>query len=390
MIKHSEAVKIVLNQDFLTDIESIRIEDVCGKILAQDIYSEINMPPFRKSMVDGFACRKSDLNKSLNIIGEIKAGDVNISDIGKEQTMKIMTGAKVPDSADIVVPVEEVEVNGNFVKILNKNSSENISPVGEDIKIGDKVLSVGTMITPPVAGVIASLGFNEVKVHKFPEIGIIVTGDEILEPGNVLTSGKIFNSNAYQLIANIKKIGARPKYYGIVNDSASEIENIIKNAIEENDICIITGGVSMGDYDFVAPAIKKTGLKVHFDSVAAQPGRPLVFASSANKFVFGMPGNPVSGFVIFETIVKPLIYKIMNHNFRANEFPFKLAGGLTRKKAQRKSFYPVILNSDNTVSAVKYHGSAHLNAYIDAFGIIAMEEGVYIINDGDFVNVRLV
>lgn len=390
MIKHSEALQIVLNQYFLTDVENIKIEDVCGRILANDIYSEINMPPFRKSMVDGFACRKSDLNKSLCIIGEIKAGDDNIIDVGLEQTVKIMTGAKVPDSADIVVPVEDVEIKGNFLKILNQNSSENISPVGEDIKIGDKVLTAGTLITPPIAGVIASLGFNEVEVHKFPEIGIIVTGDEIFEPGNVLTSGKIFNSNAYQLIANIKKIGARAKYYGIINDSASEIENIIKNAIEDNDICIITGGVSMGDYDFVAPAIKKTGLKVHFDSVAAQPGRPLVFASSANKFVFGMPGNPVSGFVIFETIVKPLIYKIMNHNFMANEFPFKIAGGLTRKKAQRKSFYPVILNSDKTVSAIKYHGSAHLNAYIDAFGIIAMDEGVYTINDGDIVNVRLI
>ena len=390
MIKHSEAVQIVLNQYFLTDVENIKIEDICGRILANDIYSEINMPPFRKSMVDGFACRKSDLNKSLCIIGEIKAGDDNIIDVGLEQTVKIMTGAKVPDSADIVVPVEDVEIKGNFLKILNQNSSENISPVGEDIKIGDKVLTAGTLITPPIAGVIASLGFNKVEVHKFPEIGIIVTGDEIFEPGNVLTSGKIFNSNAYQLIANIKKIGARAKYYGIVNDSASDIENIIKNAIEDNDICIITGGVSMGDYDFVAPAIKKTGLKVHFDSVAAQPGRPLVFASSANKFVFGMPGNPVSGFVIFETIVKPLIYKIMNHNFMANEFPFKMAGGLTRKKAQRKSFYPVILNSDKTVSAIKYHGSAHLNAYIDAFGIIAMDEGVYTINDGDFVNVRLI
>lgn len=390
MIKHSEALKIVLDHVFKTNIESIKIEDVCGRILAHDIYSEINMPPFRKSMVDGFACRKSDLNKPLFIIGEIRAGNNNIIDIEQEKSVKIMTGAKVPDSADIVVPVEEVEVKGNIVKILNQNSSENISPVGEDIKIGDKVLASGTLITPSIAGVIASLGFNEVKVHKFPEIGIIVTGDEILEPGNVLTSGKIFNSNAYQLIANIKKIGARPTYYGIVNDSASEIENIIKNAIEDNDICIITGGVSMGDYDFVAPAIKKTGLKVHFDSVAAQPGRPLVFASSVNKFVFGMPGNPVSGFVIFETIVKPLIYKIMNHNFRANEFLFKLAGRLTRKKAQRKSFYPVILNNDNTVSAVKYLGSAHLNAYIDAFGIIAMEEGVYTLNDGDFVNVRLI
>ncbi|HOK37889.1 MAG: molybdopterin molybdotransferase MoeA [Bacteroidales bacterium] len=390
MIKHSEALKIVLDQVFRTDIEKIKISDVYGRILAENIYSEINMPPFRKSMVDGFACRKEDLNKSIFIVGEIKAGDDDIVDIGAEQSVKIMTGAKVPDSADIVVPVEEVEVFDNFIKVLNQKSSENISPIGEDIKIGDKLLKAGTLITPPIAGVIASLGFNEVKVHKFPEIGLIVTGDEILEPGNVLTSGKIFNSNAYQLIANIKKIGVRPKYYGIINDSASEIENIIKNAIEDNDICIITGGVSMGDYDFVAPTIKNTGLKVHFDSVAAQPGRPLVFASSVNKFVFGMPGNPVSGFVIFETIVKPLIYKIMNHNFRANEFPFKLAGGLTRKKAQRKSFYPVILNSDKTVSPIKYHGSAHLNSYIDAFGIIAMEEDVYNLNDGDFVNVRLI
>jgi len=144
----------------------------------------------------------------------------------------------------------------------------------------------------------------------------------------------------------------------------------------------------MGDFDYVAPALKNSGMDVKFDSILAQPGRPLVFATDGKKFCFGMPGNPVSGLVLFETIVKPFLYRTMGHNFKACISQYKLKNTLVRKKGWRKSFYPVKLNDDNTVSAIAYHGSAHLNAYSEAFGITAMEIGVLEINEGQMIDVR--
>ncbi|PLX06469.1 MAG: hypothetical protein C0596_18570 [Marinilabiliales bacterium] len=158
--------------------------------------------------------------------------------------------------------------------------------------------------------------------------------------------------------------------------------------IDKKDIVIITGGVSMGDYDYVAPVLKNSGLNVRFDSIAAQPGRPIVYAESDKKFCFGMPGNPVSGLVLFETIVKHFIYKVQGHDFHPIVHKFTLKKKMTRKKSSRKSYYPVELNNDNTVSAINYHGSAHLNAYANAYGIIAMERGVLEIEEGEIVDVR--
>jgi molybdopterin molybdotransferase len=158
--------------------------------------------------------------------------------------------------------------------------------------------------------------------------------------------------------------------------------------IAKNDVVIITGGVSMGDYDYVAPILKESELTVRFDSIAAQPGRPLVYAENGNKFCFGMPGNPVSGLVLFETIVKPFLFKIMGHDFKPNVFKLKLDTKIFRKKAKRKSYYPVKLNDDNSVSAIEYHGSAHLNSYVQAWGIIALEQEVYELEKGSLIDVR--
>lgn len=389
MVKLETAIQIVLNTNFYTEIEIITIENSQGRILAEDIFSKINMPPFRKSMVDGFACKKEDINNFLRIIGEIKAG----ADIGfqlkNNECVKIMTGAPVPDDADIVVMIEDVDfVSSNVIRVKNTNTSSNISDIGEDIKVGDLLLKKGVLIQPQHAGIIASLGLINIKVFKRPSIGIIVTGDEVIEPGNDLIELKIYNSNAYQLICNCKKLGIEPHYYGIISDKPDIIEKAIAKSITENTITIVTGGVSKGDYDFVAPAIKKSGLITHFDSVAAQPGKPLVFASKENKFIFGMPGNPVSGFVIFENIIKPFIYKLMGHEYRPIIYKAILKNKISRKKADRKSFYPVKLNEDFSVSPIEYHGSAHLNAYIEAFGIVALEEGVLEINQGEYIYVR--
>jgi molybdopterin molybdotransferase len=389
MITHNEALKIVLDSDFRTETENILVSESLNRVLADDAHSGIFMPPFNKSMVDGYACLKNDLDKELVLDAIVGAGNLSSMEILPGHCIKVMTGAPVPKNTELVVMIEDVSItNSNRIVVENKKSSVNVSPKGEDIKAGDKVLAKGTLLKPFHCGILATIGKSMVEVYKKVKVGIIVTGDEIIEPGNELASAQIYNSNAYQIINNCRTLNIVPEYFGIAHDSYEGVESAIKSMLEKNDVLIITGGVSMGDYDYVAPVLKNSGMVVKFDSIFAQPGRPLVFATDGKKFCFGMPGNPVSGLVLFETIVKPFLYQTMGHNFKACISQYKLKNKLVRKKGWRKSFYPVKLNDDNTVSAIAYHGSAHLNAYSEAFGITAMEIGVLEIKEGQIIDVR--
>lgn len=388
MISHSEALDIVLNTDFNTGLELISIYDSYNRILSRDVFSDINMPPFDKSMVDGYACRKDDLSKKLIIDRIVAAGENQKLEIQPGHCVKIMTGAPVPAGTEVVVMVEDTELEGDMLIISNQNTSVNISPKGEDINIGDKVLSKGTLLKPFHSGILATLGYKDIEVYKKAKVGIIVTGDEIVEPGDPITEGQIYNANAAQFINYCNSLGLKPDYYGIAEDNYEKVSETISLMLNRNDVLIITGGVSMGDYDYVAPAIKNSGLEVKFESIAAQPGRPLVYATDDKKFCFGMPGNPVSGLVLFETIVKPFLYKIMGHDFPPGMFPFRLGEKIARKKAQRRSYYPVMLISTDTVIPIDYHGSAHLNSYSEAFGIIALDIGVFEKLAGEIVYVR--
>ncbi|HOZ29371.1 MAG TPA: molybdopterin molybdotransferase MoeA [Bacteroidales bacterium] len=389
MITHNEALKIVLDSDFRTETENILVSESFNRVLAENAYSGIFMPPFNKSMVDGYACLKNDLDKELILDAIVGAGNLSSMEILPGHCIKVMTGAPVPKNTELVVMIEDVSItNSNRIVVENKKSSVNVSPKGEDIKAGDKVLEKGTLLKPFHCGILATIGKSMVEVYKKVKVGIIVTGDEIIEPGNELASAQIYNSNACQIINNCRTLNIVPEYFGIAHDSYEGVQSAINSMLEKNDVLIITGGVSMGDFDYVAPALKNSGMDVKFDSILAQPGRPLVFATDGKKFCFGMPGNPVSGLVLFETIVKPFLYRTMGHNFKACISQYKLKNTLVRKKGWRKSFYPVKLNDDNTVSAIAYHGSAHLNAYSEAFGITAMEIGVLEINEGQMIDVR--
>jgi molybdopterin molybdotransferase len=388
MISHSEALDLVLNTDFYTGTEIIPVNSSVNRILSQDIYSGLDMPPFNKSMVDGYACLKDDINNELIIDGIIAAGEKDKYTIIPGHCVKIMTGAPVPEGTEIVVMVEDVEIVEDKLKINNKKTSENISPKGEDIKTGERVLKKGTVLKPFHCGILATLGYKNIVVSKKVKVGIIVTGDEIVEPGNDLLPGQIYNANAAQFIAYCQALGLDPDYFGISEDSFEKVSQTISLMLSRNDVLIITGGVSMGDFDYVAPAIKNSGLEVKFDSIAAQPGRPLVYACDNSKFCFGMPGNPVSGLVLFETIVKPFLFKIMGSEYSPVLAPFGLSEKISRKKAQRRSYYPVKLIDPDRVKPIDYHGSAHLNSYSEAFGIISFEEGIFEKSAGEIVYVR--
>jgi molybdopterin molybdotransferase len=389
MISHADALNIVLNTGFKTEIEYVEVANCHNRVLSQDIFSEINMPPFDKSMVDGYACKINDLSNVLEVIEIIGAGFISNNEVVAGKCIKIMTGAKIPLGTDIVVMVEDVEcLENNRIKIICKKSAKNIALKAEDICIGDRILAKGLLLKTFHAGILAGIGISKIPVYRVPQVGILVTGQEVVEPGNNLKDGQIFNSNAYQLINSCRSLNIIPNYYGIVNDTYDEINSAIIEMLKSVDVLIITGGVSMGDFDFVAPALRSLGMELKFDSIAAQPGRPLTYATDGKKYCFGMPGNPVSCLVLFETIVKPLIYKIMGHDFKPQLFPFILGETILRRKAERKSFYPVKINDDNTVSPINYHGSAHINSYSEAFGIVAIEIGFTEVLKGEIIYVR--
>jgi molybdopterin molybdotransferase len=389
MITHEEALQIILENSRYVGAETVELPYCLNRVLAQDIESDMFMPPFDKSAVDGYACRREDIHAPLKVVETIAAGCIPQVEISAGLCSKIMTGAKVPSGADTVIMVEDTqELSENTIQFTGEKSSSNICLLGEDMKLGDIVVRKGTIIQPWHMGVMATVGITDVQVSRKIKIGIISTGDELQEPGEVPEDGKIRNSNAWQLIGSCFSINAQPVYYGIVEDDLKATTKAILQAVSENDIVLLTGGVSAGDYDFVPQALKNAGFIIKFDSIAMQPGRPLTYATDGEKHCFGLPGNPVSSLIQFELSVKPMIYKMMGHNFQPNYTPFQAAVSFTRKKTARKSFYPVRITEDFKAEPVSYHGSAHINAFSEAYGIIAMEQGVAEIKEGEIVYVR--
>jgi molybdopterin molybdotransferase len=389
MITYDEAFGIVMETAFETGTETVSFKDSDNRVLAEDIFSDIDMPPFDRAAVDGYACRRSDLYNDLKVIEVIAAGKAPLKSVGKDQCSKIMTGAIVPDGCDIIVMVEESQsLPEDKVRPAPGNLKINISFKGEDVKTGDRVLRKGKIIRPQDIAVIASVGHTDVLVKKMPSVGVMSTGDEIVEPSDSPGIAQIRNSNAYQLLAQVKRAGGSGHYYGIAPDNEDITYEMVLKAIDENDIVILTGGVSMGDFDFVPAILKKAGVKILFDRVRVQPGKPTTFGIHSKALVFGLPGNPVSSFIQFETLVRPLINKMMGYDWRPAEHMLPVAVHYKRKSADRMGWVPVIINENNEVLPVDFHGSAHLSALSDAYGLFGIEAGKRSVEKGVMVIVR--
>jgi len=391
MIKFEEAFDIVLNSAKSTfDTERIEFTDSLGRILAEDVNSDINMPPFDKSAMDGFACRKEDIKNELEIIEVLPAGKIPEKTISQNQCIKIMTGAIIPEGADTVIMVEYTELTEkNKIRFTGEKTRSNICYFAEDIEENDLVLKKGIEIKPQHIAVMASVGYTQPLVTKQPKIGIISTGDELVEPSEFPTKSQIRNSNGYQLIAQTKRAGAIANYIGIAEDSEKVTFNTITKALKENDIVLLTGGVSMGDFDFVPEIMKQCGVDIKFSSIAVQPGKPTTFGTFKDeKFIFGLPGNPVSSYTQFELLVRPLILKLMGISEIPTMLKMPMGAEYKRRKSVRKSFIPVNISADGKVYPVEYHGSAHIHSYVFADGIISIEIGRDKLEIGEMVDVR--
>jgi molybdopterin molybdotransferase len=300
-----------------------------------------------------------------------------------------MTGAMVPEWCDMVFPVEDsVDIAGNKVKFTGKLIKINISWKAEDIKAGDPVLTKYKLIKPQDIAVLAATGKTMVTVSRKPKIAIVSTGDELVEPPVKPHLSQIRNSNAYQLIAQCTRAGADTTYFGIAPDEEEITFGIIEKALSESDILIISGGVSMGDFDFVPSVLKRAGVKILFNQVNVQPGKPTVFGEVSGSVVFGLPGNPVSSFIQFETLVRPFIARMMNYEWDPIIRKLPLASKYERKFSSRYGWIPVRVTPENLVEVIDYHGSAHITAFPYCDGIVGIEPGKNIIEEGEIVSVR--
>ena len=391
MIPFEKALEIALAGARELGAERVNLADSLGRVLAQDVDSDVDMPPFDKAAMDGYACRREDLGGALRVVEEIPAGRSPTKRVGPRECSKIMTGAMAPEGADCVVMVEYTEqLDARTVQFTGKNTRNNICPQGEDVRVGDRVLEKGARLTPQHIAVLASVGCAEPLVARRPRVAVLATGDELVEPHETPGPSQIRTSNSYQLCAQITAVGAIPDYHGIVADTEDATHQALKRALASSDVVLVSGGVSMGDYDFVPDVMRRNGLDILFDSVAVKPGKPTTFGLGDGVSCIGLPGNPVSTFIQFEILVKPLLWKLMGCNYRAPSISLPLERPFARKKTDREAWIPVTITTEGTIRLREYHGSAHVNALCGADGLIVIPLGTACLEEGATVDVRLI
>ena len=312
-----EARKILFASLNVLDSENINITEALGRIASEDIFTSINMPNFRKSPFDGYTLRSTrivhasyDYPVELTVDGIIAAGQFPES-IKADGVYKIMTGGLVPDGYDCVVKKEDTDKGDEIVTIYKAHlSGENVISIGEDVKLGDKVIEQGTAITPGIVAMLTSIGYEFIQVYKKPSIALLTTGDEIIELGQELGIGQIYNSNRYALEAYLTDLKTKVRYYGIAKDDLEELKAKLHRALLENDLVITTGGVSVGDFDHIGELYELLGIEKLFWGVQMKPGTPLLAGRWQDKLVISLPGSPAASLVAFEIIAAPVIRKL--------------------------------------------------------------------------------
>jgi len=403
MIELREALQIVLDSARPLGSERVDLAGAIGRVLAEDVASDMDMPPFDKATMDGFACRRADLGNELAIVETIPAGATPTETIGPNQCAGIMTGAAVPPGADCVVMVEQAQViGGNVVRLTDTQTPDHISRKGREIRCGQVVLRKGTCIRPQHIAVLASVGCVRPFVAVRPKVAVVAGGNELVAPAARPGPSQIRNSNSVQLIAQLQAMGIAARDYGVMKDTVVNVDRVLRTALAMDDVVLISGGVSVGDFDLVPGVLRRNKVRLLFDKVAVQPGKPTIFGVAESgsgsptqrialggPWCFGLPGNPVSTFVTFELLVKPFLYRLMGCEYSPRCIQMRLEEPVGRKNTDRQSWIPVRITGAEAVRPVEYHGSAHILALCEADGLIALEIGVANLPQGTPVQVRL-
>lgn len=299
----------------IDDFETRSIMDAFGRILAESIHSPLNVPPYQNSAMDGYAVRGLDLPASgettLKLMGTSWAGTPFAGEVGKQQCVRIMTGAKMPKGADTVIMQEDVQKTDQQISIGDGHKSgQHVRHIGEDIREGEEVLQPGKVLNAAELGLLASLGIAEVQVRRPLKAAFFSTGDELCAVGEPLQDGQIYDSNRYTIFGMLKGLGVEIHDLGVVRDQREEVESAFLRAAKLADIVFTSGGVSVGDADFVKQTLEKLGT-VNLWKIAMKPGKPLAFGRIDKAYFFGLPGNPVSAMATFYQVALPALHKLM-------------------------------------------------------------------------------
>jgi molybdopterin molybdotransferase len=364
--------------------ERILVEDACGYSLAEDVFSPINMPPFNQSAMDGYAVVANG-NSSFNLIGEVKAGDDQLLVVKEGEAIRIFTGAMIPDGANAVIRQEDVERIENTIKVEKEiQEGANIRLLGEQITKGVCAIEKGTQLTPGAIGFLSMLGYLDVLVYAKPKVTVIVTGNELMKPGETLELGKIYESNSTMLSAAMSQLGISVELRSVKDDYQSTVE-VIDKAIKEMDLVIMTGGISVGYYDFVGDALKELEVKEHFYKVKQKPGKPLFYGTKEGKSIFALPGNPGAVLSCFYAYVLPCVYQLMGRN----GVNTTISGRLTAdyKKTAKLTHFLKARILEGKVEILTGQSSAMLNSFVTANCIAKLESGREEWSEGDEISV---
>ncbi|MCC6503558.1 MAG: molybdopterin molybdotransferase MoeA [Deltaproteobacteria bacterium] len=398
MISVESALEVILKEIKPLGLESVDIASALGRVIGEDIAARWPNPPFDNSAMDGYAVRTIDVkgasNESpakLSVIYDLPAGSVPQGPIGPAQAVRIMTGAPVPEGADAVVMVEKTESGDGFTLIkAEPRAGENIRKAGEDFKAGDIVVRAGSVIRPAEVSMLATIGVPFVMAHRRPRVAIISTGDELCDISEVPPAGKIVNSNGYALAALVAASGAVPIQLGIARDTKESLREKLCAALSA-DCIISSGGVSVGDYDFVKDVLKDMGSSMIFWKVAMKPGKPLAFGIIGGKPAFGLPGNPISSMVAFEQFVRPTLLKMAG---RTNLFRQSFSATLTKDikiKPGRMNFIRAELKATDTgftVTPLDGQSSGMILTMVRANSFVVVPEDSNGFRSGDIVKAQ--
>jgi molybdopterin molybdotransferase len=385
MLSVSEAQSLVLRHAHPLPPESTPLTvSALGVVLAEDVASDLDMPPYDKAMMDGYAIRTADLpdgQGTLQIVEEITAGQTPGLAVGKGQASRIMTGAPLPQGADAVVMVERTRLlDDGRVRIEDKapRPGQNILTRGREMRQGERVLQQGTVLRPQEFGLLATVGRTTVRAIPAPRVAILSTGDEVVEAAERPGSGQIRNSNGPMLVAQTARAGGIPKYLGIARDRVDHLRSLVAEGLQAS-ILILSGGVSAGKLDLVPSVLHEAGVTAHFHKVEMKPGKPVFFGTtSGDTLVFGLPGNPVSSLVCFELFVRPAIRRLRG---LADSGTGLISARLSEDYAyrtDRPTYHPAVLEVTEDgwrVRAVPWFGSPDLRGLTKANAFVVFPAG---------------
>lgn len=388
---------IMRSSSALSPIEILPISKCCRRILASTQFARVDLPAFNKSAMDGYAILGADRIKDereYRVLEVVAAGAVAAQSLQRGTTVKVMTGAPVPLGAALVVPHEMTTPQGDRIKVLSWPKTNNICLQGEDMKMGEVVAERGCALNSIVIANLVASGIVDVPVYQRMKVTIISTGNEIVDDFAALTDGKIMNSNGPMLGALCEQYGLEVERNVIVADSYEQTGQAIKDALLLSDIVLLSGGVSMGDFDFVAEVLRDLSVTIHFDNVAIKPGKPITFATFSDalahqkmqklkKMVFGLPGNPVAVYLTFHLFVLRALRILYGNVPEPAYVNLPLAQDFKRREDTRIAFIPCRLERDGTIFPVTFHGSAHLAALLDCAGFLVVPQGIAQISKGE-------